>query len=99
MRRARVAGAQVGMVRLSSSAGVTIFYSSFLIEVQESYQSALSQLQLARKMSPNICQKFTIFVRCASTQRSHWLKCRLILLHWVEALAEAVHHMAFGFLG
>jgi protein involved in temperature-dependent protein secretion len=69
LKLAWVVGVQVGMVRLSSSAGVTIFYSSFLIEVQESYQSALSQLQLARKMNPNICQKFTTFVRYTSARR------------------------------
>ncbi|KXZ55666.1 hypothetical protein GPECTOR_2g1216 [Gonium pectorale] len=40
-----------------------ILYSSFLIDVQGSYQSGYTQLQTAKKQSPGLLERFAIFSR------------------------------------
>ena len=38
-------------------------YSSFLIDVEQSYQSGYKQLQAAKKMNPSLLERFAIFSR------------------------------------
>ncbi len=42
---------------------LTITYSNFLIEVQNNYQSGVTQLQQAKKLEPSMSDRFAIFVR------------------------------------
>ncbi|KAG2445088.1 hypothetical protein HYH02_008955 [Chlamydomonas schloesseri] len=54
---------KAGMTQLSSKPTMIILYSSFLIDVQGSYQSGYTQLQAAKKQSPGILERFAIFSR------------------------------------
>ena len=40
-----------------------IVYSSFLIDVEQSYQSGYKVLQTAKKMNPSLLERFAIFSR------------------------------------
>lgn len=54
---------RAGLVQLPKEPYITILYSSFLMEVQNSYQSGYAQLQAAKKMDLNFLLKFAIFSR------------------------------------
>ncbi|KAG2430819.1 hypothetical protein HXX76_009795 [Chlamydomonas incerta] len=54
---------KAGMTQLSTKPQMIILYSSFLIDVQGSYQSGYTQLQAAKKQSPGILERFAIFSR------------------------------------
>ncbi|KAG2425298.1 hypothetical protein HXX76_013879 [Chlamydomonas incerta] len=54
---------KAGMVQLPQDPQMIILYSSFLIDVQGSYQSGYSQLQTAKKQSPGILERFAMFSR------------------------------------
>lgn len=54
---------QVGMAHFHDDVFLTITYSNFLIEVQNNYQSGVTQLQQAKKLEPSMSDRFAIFVR------------------------------------
>ena len=51
------------MATFGTDPGMVLLYSNFLIEVKNMYQNGAAQLQVAKKMSPSISQKFVIFIR------------------------------------
>ena len=51
------------MAQLPKSAFMTIWYSSFLIDVLGSYQSGYTQLQAAKQLTPSFLERFAIFCR------------------------------------
>ncbi|GFH31904.1 tiny macrocysts protein B, partial [Haematococcus lacustris] len=54
---------KVGMAQLPSNPYVILLYASFLIDVQQSYQSGYSVLQQAKKADPSFLERFAIFSR------------------------------------
>ncbi|KAJ9519441.1 hypothetical protein QJQ45_023173, partial [Haematococcus lacustris] len=54
---------QAGLVMLSKDPMMVILYSSFLIDVQSSYQSGYTQLQGAKRLDPSFLERFAIFSR------------------------------------
>ncbi|GLC33063.1 hypothetical protein PLESTB_000374500 [Pleodorina starrii] len=54
---------KVGLAQFHDDVFLTITYSNFLIEVQNNYQSGVTQLQQAKKLEPPISDRFAIFVR------------------------------------
>ncbi|GFR48517.1 hypothetical protein Agub_g10412 [Astrephomene gubernaculifera] len=54
---------KVGQAHFHDDVFLTITYSNFLIEVQNNYQSGVTQLQQAKKLEPSISDRFAIFVR------------------------------------
>ncbi|KAG2445087.1 hypothetical protein HYH02_008954 [Chlamydomonas schloesseri] len=54
---------KAGLSQLSNNPQMFILYSSYLIDVQGSYQSGYTQLQAAKKQSPGILERFAIFSR------------------------------------
>ncbi|PNH03659.1 Tiny macrocysts protein B [Tetrabaena socialis] len=54
---------KAGMILLPQDPYMVILYSSFLIDVQGSYQSGYTQLQTAKKQSPGLLERFAIFSR------------------------------------
>ncbi|KAG2430818.1 hypothetical protein HXX76_009794 [Chlamydomonas incerta] len=54
---------KAGLAQLSNNPQMFILFSSYLIDVQGSYQSGLTQLQVAKKQSPGILERFAIFSR------------------------------------
>ncbi|GLI64845.1 hypothetical protein VaNZ11_008226 [Volvox africanus] len=54
---------KVGLAQFHDDVFLTITYSNFLIEVQNNYQSGVTQLQQAKKLEPSISDRFAIFVR------------------------------------
>ncbi|KAG2501688.1 hypothetical protein HYH03_000190 [Edaphochlamys debaryana] len=54
---------KAGMMELPTDPRMIILYSSFLIDVQGSYQSGYTQLQTAKKQSPGPLERFAIFSR------------------------------------
>ncbi|KAG2430820.1 hypothetical protein HXX76_009796 [Chlamydomonas incerta] len=54
---------KAGLAQLSNNPQMFILYSSYLIDVQGSYQSGYTQLQAAKKQSPGILERFAIFSR------------------------------------
>ncbi|KXZ43615.1 hypothetical protein GPECTOR_85g345 [Gonium pectorale] len=62
---------KAGMLQLPQDPQMIILYSSFLIDVQGSYQSGYTQLQTAKKQAPGILERFAIFSReQAHTQKA-----------------------------
>ncbi|GLC70645.1 hypothetical protein PLESTF_001017600 [Pleodorina starrii] len=54
---------KAGMIQLPQDPQMIILYSSFLIDVQGSYQSGYTQLQNAKKQSLGLLERFAIFSR------------------------------------
>ncbi|KAG2488179.1 hypothetical protein HYH03_013320 [Edaphochlamys debaryana] len=54
---------KAGITQLPHDPRMIILSSSFLIDVQGSYQSGYTQLQAAKKASPGLLEKFAIFSR------------------------------------
>ncbi|KAG2493479.1 hypothetical protein HYH03_008295 [Edaphochlamys debaryana] len=54
---------KVGQAHFHDDVFLTITYSNFLIEVQNNYQSGVTQLQQAKKLEPSMSDRFAIFVR------------------------------------
>ncbi|KAJ9530284.1 hypothetical protein QJQ45_023567, partial [Haematococcus lacustris] len=54
---------KIGMAQLPSNPYVILLYASFLIDVQQSYQSGYSVLQQAKKADPSFLERFAIFSR------------------------------------
>ncbi|GLC53515.1 hypothetical protein PLESTB_000757900 [Pleodorina starrii] len=54
---------KAGMIQLPQDPQMIILYSSFLIDVQGSYQSGYTQLQTAKKHSLGVLERFAIFCR------------------------------------
>ncbi|GLC40592.1 hypothetical protein PLESTM_001090800 [Pleodorina starrii] len=54
---------KAGMIQLPQDPQMIILYSSFLIDVQGSYQSGYTQLQTAKKQPLGLLQSFAIFSR------------------------------------
>ncbi|KXZ55668.1 hypothetical protein GPECTOR_2g1218 [Gonium pectorale] len=54
---------KAGMLQLPQDPQMIVLYSSFLIDVQGSYQSGYTQLQTAKKQSPGLLERFAIFSR------------------------------------
>ncbi|KAG2450719.1 hypothetical protein HYH02_004557 [Chlamydomonas schloesseri] len=54
---------KVGLAHFHDDVFLTITYSNFLIEVQNNYQSGVTQLQQAKKLEPSMSDRFAIFVR------------------------------------
>mmetsp|Transcript_29309 Transcript_29309/g.64857 ORF Transcript_29309/g.64857 Transcript_29309/m.64857 type:complete len:2212 (+) Transcript_29309:218-6853(+) len=76
---------KAGMTLLPGNAYMIILYSSFLIEVQGSYQSGYSQLQAAKKADPSFLERFAIFCREQQhTQKSGQNGTRGDLVSYVE---------------
>ena len=61
------------MLQLPSSGYMAIMHSSFLIDVQGSYQSGYTQLQAAKKMKLSFLERFAVFSREQEhTQKVGW---------------------------
>ncbi|KAG2454201.1 hypothetical protein HYH02_001236 [Chlamydomonas schloesseri] len=54
---------KAGIMQLPCDPRMTLLYSSFLIDVQGSYQSGYTQLQAAKQQSPGLLDRFAIFSR------------------------------------
>jgi hypothetical protein len=62
---------QAGISQLPKDPFMVILHSSFLMDVQSSYQTGYTQLQVAKKLDTNLITRFAIFSREQQhTQRS-----------------------------
>ncbi|KAI8475137.1 MAG: hypothetical protein J3K34DRAFT_517581 [Monoraphidium minutum] len=50
-------------MRFDSSPGLLLGYASLLIDLQRNAQGGNNQVQAAKKLEPNLCERFVIFVR------------------------------------
>ena len=55
--------AQVGVEQMPQDPFMVILHSTFLMDVQSSYQSGYAQLQVARKLDTSFLMRFAIFSR------------------------------------